>query len=78
MSLWHAQPALVSVWTAHDTAEAGPTVDDEDATVTVAPGDGSAPVLHIATDGASGLWTIAVTLTPDSVAALARDLEATR
>jgi hypothetical protein len=74
MTLWHAHPVLVSVWTDGDTSEAGPTVDYEAATVTVEPGDGTAPILHIATDGSSGLWTIAVVLTPDTVTALVRDL----
>lgn len=75
--LWHERPALVSVWTDRDTSEAGPTVDDAPATVTIEPGDAGA-VLHVASDGPAGLWTVAVALTPESAAALARDLDAIR
>lgn len=74
---WRERPALVSVWTAHDTSEAGPTVDGAPATVTIEPVEAGA-VLHVASDGPAGLWTVAVALTPESAAALARDLDAAR
>lgn len=78
-ALWRERPALVSVWTDRDTSEAGPTVDDAPARVNIEQGDGGTPVLHIVTsDGPRGLWTIALALTPESAAALARDLDASR
>jgi hypothetical protein len=55
--------ATLSIWTDRDTAERGPTVDEAEAIVTVEQyeSDGDV-VIHLASDGRAGLWTVALTL----------------
>jgi hypothetical protein len=66
---------FVSIWTDADTSEAGPTVDEKAATVSVGAVYDGNRVLHIVTDdGSVGLWTVAVTLDAAAVARLVLDL----
>lgn len=66
-------PAFVSIWTRDDTSEVGPTVDEERAIITVEPvGDDTG--VHLVTDGAHGLWTLFIKLTPAAKAKLIADL----
>jgi hypothetical protein len=56
--------ATLSVWTDQDTAERGPTVDEEEVIVTIErESDDDDVVIHLASDdGRAGLWTVALTL----------------
>lgn len=68
---------FISVWTNEDTSEAGPTVDEKLATVTVERGpDGETIALHVMTDdGSVGLWTINLTLSRKHAGNLVADLQ---
>ena len=66
-------PAL-RVWTAEDTSEAGPTLDDEEATIEV-DWDIDGATLHLAGhDERGGLWTVAIELPTAEAADLSRAL----
>lgn len=56
---------FASIWTNKDTAERGPTVDEQAAEVSTDFAE-LTTVLHVATDGPHGLWTVAVTLDPEN------------
>lgn len=60
---------FVTIYTNKDTSEAGPTVDEESATIEVEQVvEGT--LIHAATDGPSGLWTVSIVLTPAMAASL--------
>jgi len=60
---------FASIWTNKDTAERGPTVDEQAAEVSTDFAE-LTTVLHVATDGPHGLWTVAVTLDPENAVSL--------
>jgi hypothetical protein len=66
---------FVSIWTNEDTAERGPTVDEESASIIVeaGPTDGTT-LLHLTSDGPAGLWTAAATMTRAEAVRLAHAL----
>lgn len=60
---------FVCIWTNKDSAERGPTVDEQSAEVTTDFAE-LTTVLHVATDGPHGLWTVAVTLDAENAVSL--------
>lgn len=65
----------LAVWTDHDTSEAGPSLDYAPAAIEATDEDDGI-VLHVVSHEPSGLWTVAVVLSPADADELAASLTA--
>lgn len=65
--------AKISIWTGADTSEAGPSVDDERATVEVEASGGTIQI-HLASHVLGDLWTVAADLDPQTARLVAASL----